>query len=116
MGTPYDVITFDMARAFDKVPHAMLVDVLSSIGLHQKALLWIHSFITGRFQQVRLGDAVSKAQPVTSGVIQWIVIGPILFTIFINPLLIALGELAYAFADDTKQVSKATASQKIRVQ
>ena len=27
-GTPYDVITFDMAQAFDKVPHAMLINVL----------------------------------------------------------------------------------------
>ena len=34
-GTPYDVITLDMARALDKVPHAMLVEVLSSISLHQ---------------------------------------------------------------------------------
>ena len=47
METPYDVIIFDMTRAFDKIPHAMLIDVLSSIGLHQKALLWIQSFITG---------------------------------------------------------------------
>ena len=65
---------------------------------------------------MRLSDAVSKAQPVTFGVIQETVINPVLFTIFINPLLIALEELAYAFAGDIKYVSKATASNKIRVQ
>ena len=98
----FDVITFDFCRAFDKVPHATLLDILSSKDLHQSSLLWISSFLTGRHQSVRVESHVSQPKNVSSGVIQGSALGPALFLPYIDSLLCKLSKQSSAFADDLK--------------
>ena len=100
---PVDIITFDFSRAFDKVPHHMLMRELSSRGLSGSALSWIGSFLTDRTQSVK-ADGVSPPVPVSSGVIQGSVLGPVLFVIFIDSLLAKFKLPAIAYADDIKFV------------
>ena len=83
-GACVDVLIFDFARAFDKVPHSRLLRELASRGINGTALLWLKSFLSGRSQLVKIGQELSPAVSVTSGVIQGISAGPILFTVFIN--------------------------------
>ena len=78
---PYDVITIDFCRAFDKVPHSLLLDKLSAKRLHQTTLCWFNSFISIRRQQVRINSHLSEPIDVTSGVIQGSSVGPRLFSI-----------------------------------
>ena len=63
-----DVIYFDFKKAFDTVCHNKLLSKLKSYGICGNLLSWIKAFLCGRSQSVRIGEAISAAVPVISGV------------------------------------------------
>ena len=73
------VIYLDLCKAFDKVPHRRLVLKLEQYGIKGYLLLWIKNFLHDRQQRVTIGDSSSNWIPVTSGIPQGSVLGPIVF-------------------------------------
>jgi len=69
---------------------------------HTHRHTWIKNFLIGRSQQVRVGSQKSGGADVLSGIPQGSILGPILFTIFINDLPEMLESTCKIFADDTK--------------
>ncbi|KAK3790961.1 hypothetical protein RRG08_039822 [Elysia crispata] len=101
-GKPIDAVYLDFAKAFDSVPHQRLILKIDSYSITSKVQSWIRAFLTNRRQRVSISGSVSEWSPVTSGVPQGSILGPVLFVIFINDLPDVLNSWCQMYADDTK--------------
>ena len=96
------IVYLDFKKAFDSVPHQRLLSKLAVYGITGNIFKWIKDFLTNRHQRVRVGNHYSPMTEVLSGIPQGSVLGPILFTIFINDLPNCIQSCCKVFADDTK--------------
>ncbi len=97
-----DVTYLDFRKAFDTVPHERMLKKIEGYGIKGKVLSWIRAFLTGREQRVVVNGAYSKWSPVTSGIPQGSVLGPVLFVLFVNDMPDVVHSTLLMFADDAK--------------
>jgi hypothetical protein len=102
---PFDIVTFDFCKAFDKASHRSVIEAAADLGVHGKALQFISSFLSSRTQQVKVGSSLSKIVKVRSGVVQGSVLGPTLFVMLTNSLLNVIKLPLGAYADDIKFIA-----------
>ena len=100
-GKEVDAVFLDFSKAFDKVNHAKLLQKLNTIGVNSQVTKWVRSLLQNRSQSVVVDGHASSSCPVTSGVPQGSVIGPILFLVYINDLPDSVLSKTRMFADDT---------------
>jgi len=95
-------VFLDLAKAFDTVPHHILLERLSHKGIRGLPLNLFKSYLENRMQQVRVGDSLSEFSPVGCGVPQGTVLGPVLFILYIDGIFDILpNDSAVCYADDT---------------
>ena len=92
-------VFLDLAKAFDTVGHALLLDKLCT-GIRGTRLKFFESYLTDRQATTRVNNVMSDFIDTDTGMPQGTVLEPILFNIFINDLL-RIDNNVVAFADDT---------------
>jgi ribonuclease P/MRP protein subunit RPP40 len=102
-GANCDVVYLDYSKAFDKVDIGILMERMKEKGISGKIGRWILSWLSGRVQAVLANGDISISSPVTSGVPQGSVLGPLLFLIMIDSISsCGISGWLSIFADDTR--------------
>ena len=95
-------VFIDLEKAFDTVNHQILLSKLYHYGIRGVANKLLHSYLSNRHQKVTINGESSTKLPITCGVPQGSILGPLLFLIYINDMHSAMEYSAiYHFADDT---------------
>ena len=79
-------ILMDLSKAFDCLPHDLLIAKLEAYGFSANSLCLIYNYLKNRMQMVKIGSLKSSQQIVRAGIPQGSVLGPVSFNIFINDI------------------------------
>ena len=92
----------DLSKAFDCLPHDLMIAKLHAYGFDKSALNFIHSYLTERTQRTRVDGEYSSKRTMKYGVPQGSILGPLLFNLFMNDIFYFIDKSKLAnYADDT---------------
>ena len=104
-------ILMDLSKAFDSIPHDLIIAKLYLYGFDFEALKLILSYLTDREQATRINSTYSAFQLILPGVPQGSILGPIIFNIFLNDLFYFIEKCnIHNYADDNTLTSSSNST------
>ena len=97
------MVLIDLSKAFDSICHRTLLTKLKGLGASNEASKWFESYLTNQMQSTRLGTSRSSELTVTHGVPQGSILGPLMFSLYMNdlPSVVKFSSVE-SYVDDTK--------------
>ena len=101
------LVLLDLSAAFDTIDHSTLLSCLRSwFGVGGSVLNWFTSYLTDRYQSIKISSTLSNCRKLLFGVPQGSVLGPLLFSMYTTPLSAVIrrhkGVGFHFYADDTQ--------------
>ena len=91
----------DLSKAYDCLPHDLLIAKLEAYGLDNNSLNLLLDYLSFRKQRTKVGSAYSKWSKIRRGILQGSILGLLLFNIFINDIFMIIEQSDICnFADD----------------
>ena len=105
-GGEYAALLTDLSKAFDCLPHDLIIAKLHAYGFDKASLRLMHSYLTDRYQRVKINNSYSLWSLIKHGVPQGSILGPILFNIFLCDMFFMVDNIDIAsYADDNTPYS-----------
>ena len=98
-GEKVGVIFMDLSKAFDTINHSLLLSKLKAYGFSNQALRLLQSYLCNRFQRSIINGFFSSQNEMITRVPQGLILGPLLFNIFLNEIIFCLSRNVN-YADD----------------
>ncbi len=104
----------DLSKAFDTMHHDILVAKLYAYGMSHETVTLLASYLRNRKQRVKVGNCKSYLEPLSKGVPQGSIMGPILFNLFLYDIVLFIKTSSLTnYANDNTLIDFAKTSQKV---
>ena len=110
------MVLIDLQKAFDTIDHSILLEKMSCLGFAGKTIAWYKSYLTNKSFIVNVGKEFSSPGKLSCGVPQGLILGPLLFLLYVNDIPQTVNSELLLYADDTCLIYMGKDIQKIEEQ